>query len=112
MPLNKAFETPGYQDLALTIGKPQEDPNKKDLSEKPPSQAGGDTVSNLGETTNMPKKIKPPKKKQDPNSIPKTLRKRLTFEPPMDQTEEQLMFMDDAFGEGANMEGVLEEAVQ
>ena len=40
------------------------------------------------------------------------VRKRLTNEPALDHTEEQLVFLDDCFGEGSNMEVPVEEAIQ
>lgn len=40
------------------------------------------------------------------------IKKRQTLEPELDPTEAQLNFIDDCFGEGSNIEQLLEEALQ
>ena len=56
------------------------------------------------------------KKQEEKKAYPKKdqviIRRRLTNEPPLDHMDEQIHFLDDCFGENANIEGPLDEAIQ
>jgi hypothetical protein len=78
----------GYQDVAVQIGKSKSSSTKVPGAHDKPETQASQSQSNMGETSaaggGLAMKKKPINKKKDPNAARIMLRKRFTFEPPVD----------------------------